>query len=119
MKPPCIRGLAAFKKGCPQHAWNGEDGCPAWIERDMDKKGGSEKIKVAECLDMFMARLAWGTNALLEGNQQSIESFRNGMVTTINGVAHPKPDPALAKIALAVFDFSNPALALICDRQKK
>jgi hypothetical protein len=104
-KPPCIRGLHAFRNGCPQHAWNGDTGCPAWVERDMMQKGGADKIHVAECVDMFMSRMAWDRNGLLEGNQQAVESFRNGMVFTANGQTHPKPDPAVAKMAMELQRF--------------
>ena len=93
-KPPCIRGLIAFKKGCPQRSWNGEDGCPAWVEVEMKSKNG-EKITIKECLDLHMARLHFGTNMLLEGNQQAIETFRNNM--SIEG--SPKPDPAILALA--------------------
>jgi hypothetical protein len=101
-KPPCIRGLAAFRKGCPQHSWNGATGCPAWVETTQDSKGGAEKIRIAECIDLYRTRLAYHANVLLEGNQQGIESFRNGMLTMAGGKAFPKPDPAVAKMALAL-----------------
>ena len=91
-KMPCIRGLKQFSKGCPQRAWNGTDGCPAWIEIDMSTKGGQEKIKIRECLDIYMSRLMFYNNVLLEGNQQGIESFRNGMIyKDEQGNAVPKP----------------------------
>jgi hypothetical protein len=102
-KPPCIRGLAAFKKGCPQRAWNGEDGCPAFIEAEFAVKGGTEKVKVKECVDMHMARLQFHTNCLLEGSQQSIESFRNGMVEKdASGKMRPRPSQIEMAIAHTV-----------------
>ena len=92
-KMPCIRGLAQFKKGCPQRSWNGEDGCPAWIELDMATKGGQDKIEIRECLDIYMSRLMFYNNALLESNQQAIQSFRNGMVyKDESGAIIPKPN---------------------------
>ena len=80
-KPPCIRGLKQFKKGCPQREWNGVDGCPGWITRPIVTKDNPTEARPAnECIDLYMARLQWDTNALLEGNQQAVESFRNGML---------------------------------------
>jgi len=93
-RPPCIRGLSAFKKGCPQRSWDGASGCPAWIDKKLPIKGSTEFIEVKECLDLFMARLAYDGNGLLEGNQQAVESFRNGMINS----AGPRPDPALCKL---------------------
>ena len=93
-RPPCIRGLAAFKKGCPQRSWNGTDGCSAWIEKRMSTKGGQEFVEIKECLDHYMARLQFDTNRLLEGNQQAVESFRNNV--SVDGA--PKPDPALVRL---------------------
>ena len=94
-KQPCIRGLNEFKKGCPRCCWNEEAGigCPAWIDKKMKAKNG-EDIHIKECLDLYMARLHYSTNALLEGNQQAIEKFRNNM--SVEGM--PKPDPALKEI---------------------
>lgn len=60
----------------------------------MSFKGGTEKIMIRECLDLWIARLHWGTNQLLEGNQQAIESFRNNM--TVEGC--PRPDPAMLRM---------------------
>jgi len=79
LKPPCIRGLPAFKKGCPQRVWSerNPDGCPAWVETRMPTKGGTEFIEIAECLDAYRVRLQFDTNRLLEGNAQAVESFRN------------------------------------------
>lgn len=94
-KPPCIRGLLCFKKGCPQRCWDEKDGigCPAWIEFDMSTKGGTDKIPIRECLDIYMSRLMFYNNCLLEGNQQATESFRNGMVyKDAEGNIVPKPN---------------------------
>ena len=93
IKPPCIRGLREFKKGCPQKKWDGESGCPAWIDVRMPTLGGTKFIEIKECLDLYRARLHYSTNALLEGNQRAVETFRNNMSTE----AGPKPDPALVK----------------------
>jgi len=94
-KMPCIRGLKQFSKGCPQRKWNGEDGCPAWIELDMETKGGQDKIEIRECLDIYTSRLQFYNNVLLEGNQQAIESLRNGMLCKDDkGNVTPKPSNA-------------------------
>ena len=103
--PPCIRGLRAYKKGCPQRPWNGESGCPAWIEKQLPTKGGTETTRIAECLDMFMMRLHYDANRLLEGNQQAIETFRNNM----SEPGQPKPDPILARMLVEL----QPALPLV------
>ena len=48
-----------------------------------------------ECLDLYMLRLQFYNNCLLEGNQQAIEGFRNGMVyKDNNGNVVPKPSNA-------------------------
>ena len=94
-RPPCLRNLHQFRKGCPQREWNGEDGCTAWIDVHLPTKGGNETIHVKECLDLHMARLVFHTNCLLEGNQQAMETFRNGMVEQdSNGNIRPKSSPA-------------------------
>ena len=104
MKPPCIRGLSCFRKGCPQRPWNGEDGCPAWIEVDMRSKDGQVVEKIRECVDLYLPRLIFSTNCLLEGNQQAVESFRNGMVfKDEHGAVSPKPNPAEV-LLLRVFE---------------
>ncbi|BBO74384.1 hypothetical protein DSCW_18010 [Desulfosarcina widdelii] len=111
-KPPCIRGLKEFKKGCPQRSWNGEDGCPAWVEADLKAKDGGN-VRVAECLDLYRARLHWHTNALLLGNQQATESFRNNMTETDhNGNGRPKPDPAVMAL-IGVLDDMQKSRKLI------
>jgi len=93
---PCIRNLDRFKKkGCPQRLWDGKEGCPCWIEKIAPTKGGEKDI-IKQCVDLWMFKLHWDANCLLEGNQQATESFRNGMVQTDeNGKNQPKPDPAI------------------------
>ncbi len=95
MKYPCIRNLDPFrKKGCPQKLWDGKEGCPCWIEKVVPIKEG-EKTIIKQCVDLWMFKLHWDANCLLEGNQQAVESFRNGMVEVDNnGKVQPKPDPA-------------------------
>lgn len=92
MKPPCIRGLHQFKKGCPQKPWDGSEGCTAWIEEMVIDRDNPEKKRIEKkCLDLWMFTLAWHSNGLLEGNQQAVESFRNNMCYD----GGPKPDPAM------------------------
>ena len=96
-KPPCIRGLDKFKKGCPEKCYDPDSGlgCPAWIDLELSTKGGTEKIIIKECLDLYTMRLQFYNNCLLEGNQQAIESFRNGMVyKNDHGDIVPKPSNA-------------------------
>jgi len=95
-KPPCIRGLKAFKGGCPQRPWDGESGCPAWVELLVTPKGepNKPKDKVGKCIDHWNLELTLTSLGLLEGNQRAIETFRNNM--TVEG--SPKPDPAIVQM---------------------
>ena len=80
-RPPCIRGLKQFKQGCPQRSWNGHNGCPAWVEELIPSRDNPTERKPANmCVDVYAARLQWDTNAMLQGIQQAIERFRNGML---------------------------------------
>lgn len=100
-KPPCIRGLKEFKKGCPCRPWDGETGCPAWAELLVTPNGEplKQKDKIGKCLDHWALDLQLKSLGLLEGNQQAIESFRNNM--TVDG--SPRPDPAVVGL-LSVFE---------------
>jgi len=75
MKPPCIRGLKEFKKGCPQRCWNGNDGCPAWMEEIIVENG--KKKNHGACLEWWKLFYARNALRLLEGTQQATESNRN------------------------------------------
>ena len=45
--PPCIRNLEKFKKvGCPKKQWDGEEGCPAWIELSVATKENPNKREI-------------------------------------------------------------------------
>jgi len=101
-KPPCIRGLAAFKKGCCEKEWDGESGCPAWVELLVTPRGEplKPKDKIGRCIDRWQLEFALTTLGLLEGNQKAVESFRNNM-TTEHG---PKPDPAVAYLVQLLED---------------
>ena len=80
MKPPCIRGLKEFKKSCPEKCWDGSEGCPAWLEMPVvDLNDPTKKTIERKCLDIWMFHLAWCSNRVMEGNQQAVESLRNGM----------------------------------------
>lgn len=98
-KPPCIRGLQEFKKGCPQKSWSADtgEGCPAWKELIISKRGNPlEKKTKAQCISEWSFEFEWAMMGLLEGNQQAVESFRNGMIEVDNnGKVQPKADPAI------------------------
>lgn len=99
--PPCIRGLKKFEKsGCPCRAWDGESGCPAWVELLVTPPNEplKPKDKIGKCIDHWQIDFWLKSLGLLEGNQQAIESFRNNM--TVDG--SPKPDPAIILLANAL-----------------
>jgi len=100
---PCIKNLPQYKKGCPRRIWSETDkkGCPCWIEFDMKTVGGQKTIHIAECIELYKVRLLYANNCLLEGNQQAIESFRNGMVVLDN---NGKPQPKNAPATVALFN---------------
>lgn len=97
MKMPCIRNLERFKKsGCPQKIWDGKEGCPCWIEMPVANRENPQKKEIRRnCIDLWQFDFQWAILGLLEGNQQAVESFRNGMIQTgIDGKDYPKSDPA-------------------------
>ena len=98
---PCILGLRQFEKtGCPQKSWDGEEGCPAWKELILsNRENPLKKENKAQCIMEWQFEFQWSMLGLLEGNQQAIETFRNGMVSTgADGVTYPKPDPAMVTL---------------------
>lgn len=100
-RPPCIRNLKCFEEsGCPQQCWDGEDGCTAWMEMTVGtKENPSIPTTKKMCIDMWQFHLSFSTLGALEGNQQALESFRNGMVMVDpEGVTHPKPDPGVLQL---------------------
>ncbi len=100
-KPPCIRNLKRFEhKGCPEKLWDGEDGCPCWIEMSIGTRKDPDDKKIRkQCLDKWMWQFNWSMLGLLEGNQEAVESFRNGMVENgPDGKTYPKPDPAVVEL---------------------
>lgn len=104
-KAPCIRGLREFRKGCPGRPWDGEQGCPAWIELLITPRNEptKPKEKVGRCIDNWQIELKLTELGLLEGNQMAIESFRNNM--TVDG--SPRPDPAVCKLLSVIDDFKR------------
>lgn len=100
-RPPCIRNLHCFREeGCPQQSWDGEDGCTAWKEMTIGTKENPNVPELKKmCIDMWHFDFEFSTLAAIEGNQQAIESFRNGMVQVDSeGTVHPKPDPAVLQL---------------------
>lgn len=100
-RPPCIRNLKCFEEsGCPQRSWDGEEGCTAWIELNAAPKDNPQQVQMKKmCVDMWQFDLSYSILGTLEGNQQAIESFRNGMVMVDpEGVTHPKPDPGVLQL---------------------
>ncbi len=81
-------------------AWDGEEGCPAWIEQTVGSKENPMQPELRkQCLELWKFDLQWSMLGALEGNQQAVESFRNGMVQVDGqGTVHPKADPALLKL---------------------
>lgn len=67
---PCIRGLREFKRGCPR-----SDECPCWKVSFVVEHG--ERVNKGQCIDLWRFDHERAILALLEGNQQAIESFRN------------------------------------------
>jgi hypothetical protein len=112
LKQPCIRGLAAFKKGCPRRPWseNDPEGCPAWLEYLVTPKGEplKQKDKKGNCADLWAVEFQLTALGLLEGNQQAVESFRNNM-TEGN---FPKPDPAVLRLVQIFEEHQRVQLAI-------
>ena len=108
--PPCIRNLEKFRKsGCPEKQWDGEEGCPAWIELSTATRENPNKREIKkQCLDKWLWDFNWAMLGLLEGNQQAVETFRNGMIQkTQDGQTVPKPDPAVVSLLSFLNDLKN------------
>ena len=100
-RPPCIRNLKCFEEtGCPQCSWDGEEGCTAWVELNVgSKENPNVPVLKKMCVDMWGFDLTFSILGALEGNQQALESFRNGMVMVDpEGATHPKPDPGVPQL---------------------
>jgi len=74
-RPPCIRGLKEFKKGCPQRKWDGGEGCPAWLEDWVVVKG--EREWKGMCVDIWLSLYMRFSLGLMEGAQIAAEGNRN------------------------------------------
>ena len=96
LNPPCLRNIDRFRKtGCPQKGWDGQEGCPAWIERTFPNEDPAKPPTIIKaCMDLISFDYRLEMLRLLEGNQQATESFRNGMVENVDGKAYPKMDRA-------------------------
>lgn len=94
MSRPCVRGLKVFEQdGCPERKWDGNRGCPMWVDAVMAKHGEPGTEYVHACQDELIFRFNYAICGLLAGNQQATESFRNGMVVEDEkGQTTPKPD---------------------------
>ena len=101
-KVPCVRDLKMFRRsGCPQKEWDGEEGCPMWKEMSVGTRENPQKKEVRkQCIDVWQFDFSWAMLGLLEGNQQAIETFRNGMIyQDESGNLQPKPDPTTLALA--------------------
>jgi len=99
--PPCIRGLDCFKKsGCPEREWNGEEGCPAWIELPTAKKSNPlEKEIRKQCIDKWSFDFHWASVGLMESVAQGGDQLRNGLLMKDDqGQLIPKPDMVMYSI---------------------
>lgn len=96
------------KKGCPQRKWDGQDGCPAWIEMPVATRGNPQHKEVkGQCLDLWLWEFQWAALGLLEGNQQATEESRN-MMALFSLVSCGQQNPAeLARIAKKHLDYRN------------
>jgi len=120
--PPCVRGLKPFeKRGCPQRSWDGDGGCPCWIEMSVSIRGDPMKKEIKkQCIDRWTWEFQWATLGLLEGNQKAVESFRNGMIETgSDNKDRPKPDPAMAALIGVIRDAQNMQKVVLAHEIRK
>jgi hypothetical protein len=119
-KPPCIRNLSSFKKGCPQTLWDGEEGCPCWIEMTFPKKDNPKETEILKhCVDIWMFIMQRDALGLLEGNQAAIESFRNGMTFAAgDGKTYPRANPASVEL-LKIFEQMKNQIVIPTDITNK
>lgn len=115
-KPPCIRNLPSFKKGCPEKGWDGNEGCQCWVELSVPKKSNPlEKEIKKHCIDIWMFILQLESVGLLEGNQIAIETFRNGMTfASEDGKVYPRANPASIEL-LKIFENMKKQISLTTD----
>ena len=102
-KPPCIRGLNHFKKGCPQRPWDGEEGCPAWIELSVTSRGNPLQREIKkQCLDLWTWEFQWASLGVGEGIQQATESSRNMIALQSLIVTGTRTPEELAQVATKI-----------------
>ena len=101
MNPPCIRGLKRFeKKGCPQKAWDGKEGCPAWIELVVSSRGSPLKKEIKkQCLDLWLWEFQWAGMGQLEGVQKATEGNRNMTALQALVMANAETPEELIRVA--------------------
>lgn len=119
--PPCIRGLKCFEKsGCPQKAWDGEEGCPAWAEVPYEDEEKPGEIKIVKaCIDVIQFDVNLKMLRLLAGNQAATESLRNGLCENIGGETQPKSPPAMTQFMNILTAINNRNLLPNKDKDKK
>jgi len=111
---PCIKNLFAFRKaGCPEKAWDGEEGCPCWIELvSSNKSNPLEKEVKKQCMDKWLFDFQWASVGLAEANAQGQEQLRNGLLMKDeNGQMVPKPDMVMYNILKSAFNGNGKRVA--------
>lgn len=100
-KSPCIKALPEFKKsGCPQQSWDGENGCPAWIELSVASKGDPQQREIKkQCIEFWMFDFAWANLGAMEGVQIATEGNRNMTAMMTLGFTGRMKSDQLAEIA--------------------
>ncbi len=114
---PCIRNIDKFKRcGCPEKHWDRStgEGCPAWKEYTIPGDEGRKPIIIKDCIDCLSEHWKFVSLKLLEGNQVSIESMRNGLCEQDNdGRIVPKANKGLLALAAAMVEENKAMKAII------
>ena len=120
-KSPCIRGLKAFLKGCPEKTWDGKEGCPCWKEMSVATQGNPKKREIKkQCIDLWMFDFQWASLGLYEANVQSTEQIRNGLLMKdTNGELIPKPDMLTMNILRAAYRPDKAAISHAAEKISK
>ena len=109
MKPPCIRGLHQFKKGCPEQKWNGESGCPCWIELSVGTVGNPLQKEIKkQCIDLWNHEFQWASLGAMEGVQQAMEGNRNMLALASLVVSGKETPELLAQQAANLLNYKKP-----------
>src|SRR4030042_2804553 len=99
-KPPCIRNLTEFKKGCPQKTWDGESGCTAWVEMSIATRGNPQQREIKkQCIDMWNFEFTWASLGVMEGVQIATEGDRNMTAMLTLGLTGGIPKDKLRDLA--------------------